>query len=201
MATQDDKKPAKQATQQKVAAKPVVKKDVKPKPLTPSEQLRANKAYKDQGGKLQPGQNAKIVEGDEDNFRKGVGTIAFNEPDPVKPKEQPKAAVVKQEPAKVEPAKPAAASTPSKPKVDYRPPIKKVRPVPEEKPVPEDFRGYRKKRKDPNERANIVAKTTYNLTGVQSLRRAAELAANRLLEKSGSGLRFKKALKTPLRGK
>lgn len=173
--------------------------DKKPKPLTPAEQLRANKMYIAQGGKLKPGQNAKIVEGDEDNFR-NRRTYAFNEPDPVvpaKPKEQPKPAVakpvikatqaVKQQPAKVEPAKPSVKQPVVKAVVETKP---------AEKIALQDTRGYNKEGKQ-----NIVAKTTQKLTGSQSLRRASELAANRLLDKVGSGLKFKKALKKPVTGK
>lgn len=166
--------------------------DKKPKPLTPAEQLRANKIYVAQGGKLKPGQNAKIVEGDEDNFR-NRRTYAFNEPDPVKPakpKEQPKPAVtpvkkavatVKQEPAKVEAAKPVVKQAVVKAVVETKP---------AEKIALQDTRGFNKKGKQ-----TTASKVAEKLTNQQTFRRGAELAANNLLKKMGSSLKFKKALK------
>jgi hypothetical protein len=166
--------------------------DKKPKPLTPAEQLRANKIYVSQGGKLKPGQNAKIVEGDEDNFR-NRRTYAFNEPDPVKPakpKEQPKkevapkqvtASTPKQEPAKVEAAKPVVKQAVVKAVVETKP---------AEKIALQDTRGFNKKGKQ-----TIASKVAEKTTNQQTFRRGAELAANNLLKKMGSSLKFKKALK------
>lgn len=172
--------------------------DKKPKPLTPAEQLRANKIYVAQGGKLLPGQNAKIVEGDEDNFRNRQ-TYAFNEPDPVKPakpKEEPKPAVVKsppakaavkQEPAKVEPTKPVEKKVAVKAVVETKP---------AEKVKVQDTRGFNKKGKQ-----TVASKVAQKVTTQQTFRRGAEVVANNLLAKVGSSLRFKKALKNPVIGK
>ena len=166
--------------------------DKKPKPLTPAEQLRANKIYVAQGGKLLPGQNAKIVEGDEDNFRNRQ-TYAFNEPDPVKPakpKEQPKPAVVKspqakptvkQEPVKVEPTKPVEKKVAVKAVVETKP---------AEKIALQDTRGFNKKGKQ-----TVASKVAQKVINQQTFRRGSELAANNLLTKAGSSLKFKKALK------
>jgi hypothetical protein len=166
--------------------------DKKPKPLTPAEQLRANKIYVAQGGKLKPGQNAKLVEGDEDNFRNRQ-TYAFNEPDPVKPakpKEQPKPAVtpvkkavttVKQEPAKVEAVKPVEKKAIVKAVVEQKPAAKVKA---------QDTRGFNKKGKQ-----TVISKVAERTTNQQTFRRGAELAANNLLKKMGSSLKFKKALK------
>jgi FtsZ-interacting cell division protein ZipA len=179
--------------------------DKKPKPLTPAEQLRANKIYREIGGKLLPGQNAKLVEGDEDNFRNRQ-TYAFNEPDPVKPvkpKEQPKKVVAATPVAKKEQPKAEVKKEQPKAEVKKEQPVEKkaiVKAVVEQKPAAkvkaQDTRGYNKEGKQ-----NVVAKTAQKLTGVQSLRRAAELAANKLLTKSGSSLRFKKAIKEPVKKK
>ncbi len=172
--------------------------DKKPKPLTPAEQLRANKIYVAQGGKLKPGQNAKIVEGDEDNFR-NRRTYAFNEPDPVvpaKPKEQPKPDVVKspqakptvkQEPVKVEPTKPVEKKVAVKAVVETKP---------AEKVKVQDTRGFNKKGKQ-----TVASKVAQKVTTQQTFRRGAEVVANNLLAKVGSSLRFKKALRNPIVGK
>jgi hypothetical protein len=162
-------------------------------PITPEEQALINKRYEKQSGeKMKPGTIAEISPEDLSAMRKGKGDFAvyymgkkIAEPKktvaatPVVKKEEPKAEVKKEQP------------------VEKKVVVKAVvEQKPAEKVKVQDTRGYNKEGKQ-----NVVAKTAQKLTGAQSLRRAAELAANKLLTKSGSSLRFKKALKDPVKKK
>ncbi len=159
-------------------------------PITPEEQAFINKHYeKTSGEKMKPGTIAEISEEDLKIMRSGKGGFATYYMG--KKLEQPKKEVV----APVAPKK-------EEPKAEVKKeqPVKKtiVKAVVEQKPAKkistQDTRGYNKAGKQ-----NVVAKTTEKLIGAQSLRRAAELAANKLLSKSGSSLKFKKALKDPVK--
>jgi CxxC motif-containing protein len=162
-------------------------------PITPAEQAFINKRYESNTGeKIKPGTNAEISEGDLKimrSGREGYATYYMGK----------KIA----EPKKVAAATPVAKKEQPKAEVKKEQPVEKkaiVKAVVEQKPAAkvkaQDTRGYNKEGKQ-----NVVAKTAQKLTGVQSLRRAAELAANKLLTKSGSSLRFKKAIKEPVKKK
>lgn len=175
----------------------MAKQVTKGEPLTKEEQAKLNKLYNSRqvkGDQLKPGELAEILDEHLEAFRKGDTSIPISymgkKEKAVKietPVTQKKKEVVKEQPKKEEPKRKPVTN-----------PVQPLNRVEAKKSIPkqQDTRGYNKEGKQ-----NVVAKTTEKLTGVQSLRRAAEIAANKALEKAGSGLRFKKALKDPVKGK
>lgn len=172
-------------------AKQVTKK-ITEGPLTPEEQAFINKHYeRTSGEKMKPGTIAEISKEDLKVMRSGKSNFAtyymgktIEKPKETKPVIQAKLDFKKEEPTpkKEEPKKPIVKAV--------------VESKPAQKVKVQDTRGYNKQGKQ-----NIIAKTTEKLTGKQSLRRAAEILANKALDKVGSGLKFKKALREPVKKK
>ena len=171
-------------------AKQVIKK-IKEGPLTPEEQARINKRYeKNSGEKLKPNTIAEISKEDFKSMREGKGDFAvyymgktIDKPKMEKPKaEQPKEAVkVKVKVEEPKPVKPVEKKVAVKAVVETKP---------AEKVKVQDTRGFSKKGKQ-----TVASKVAQKVINQQTFRRGAELAANNLLTKAGSSLKFKKALK------
>ena len=158
-------------------------------PITPEEQAFINKHYeKTSGEKMKPGTIAEISEEDLKIMRSGKGGFATYYMG--KKLEQPKKEVVPKQVTASAPKQVTAKAEPVKP-VERKPIVKAVvEQKPAKKISTQDTRGYNKAGQQ-----KLISKIAEKTTGQQTFRRGLETAANNLLKKSESSLRFKKALK------
>ena len=160
----------------------MAKQVTKGEPLTKEEQAKLNKLYNARQAKedkLKPGELAEILDEDLAAFRKGDTSVPVSFMGKKEKTEQPKKVV------------------PATPVVKKDQPVEKkvvVKAVVEQKPAEkvkvQDTRGYNKKGKQ-----TVASKIAQKTINQQTFRRGLETAANNLLRKAESSLRFKKALK------
>ena len=169
----------------------MAKQVTKGEPLTKEEQAKLNKLYNARQAKedkLKPGELAEILDEDLAAFRKGDTSVPVSFMGKKEKTEQPK---------KVVPATPVVKKEEPKVEVKKEQPVEKkvvVKAVVEQKPAEkvkvQDTRGYNKKGKQ-----TVASKIAQKTINQQTFRRGLETAANNLLRKAESSLRFKKALK------